>query len=664
MIEDSHLIYDLHLLYEDDYYEEDDNRFVTETLKIMEKNNIRTEITDLAVLTGGTNKIMLYDKENGNVKTVDNNQNIKTTSVYDRSCVICPRLHWDILYNKLINNSQIDKHGIRYVEYGEYPQTAASFELQKVLEESYEKGELTTTKDSYTFSSTKSNSKESNLDLITYNAYQYQDKKYVRVKANRFNEKKFKLSNGIEYSNGDYVWVEVQPVKWIMDDYSETMFPLKGLVSGVNCADVKEYYNTEVKYYMDHYMTKDLFQSNSLTFEDFSKDKIINRMNTVERGRRYAIIKALQSLFNHLAGSGYCSEFDDKRFYFIYEMIDKYNLSRDIQAFLTLNFDKVFHQHGKYEVVKKYQGGPAYLYEDDLDEDELCLKVLDEKYINTLKETFGNSKLSISDYMNLKNMGNYDLDTLSKIYSGISLDKIKDIILRGRLKNNVYSLFEKLNNKSEEYQEKVLELIKPIISDLIDFKDYECYGYNDLKCYITGRGFYSYYTNKSDIPEQIYEHISTLEKKKVNIYFLKEFESLFLDFFISNSENISMDVLDKLLKLRNYVISRIPEHRELKYEEKVVSELGKVEGFITYDPSTEYSTVKRIVPKQALTFSKQKVLKIKKLVLLLLPMIINNEISYEELLNVDLDSKYILGLIDTVKSTEKDTNKVKQKTLK
>lgn len=656
MIEDSHLIYDLHLLYENDYYKEDDFRFVTETLKIMEKNNLRTEITDLAILTGGTNKIMLYDKEDGNVKTVDNNQNIKTTSVYDRSCVICPRLHWDILYNKLINNSQIEKHGIRYVEYGEYPQTAASFELQKVLEESYQKGELPTIKDSYTFSSTKSNSKESNLDLITYNAYQYQDKKYIRVKANRFDDKNFKLSNGIEYSNGDYVWVEVQPVKWIMDDYSETMFSLKGLVSGVNCADVKEYYNTEVKYYMDHYMTKDLFQSNSLTIEDyFSKDKIINRMNTIEWEKKYAIREALQSLFNHLAGSGDGSEFDDGRFYFIYEMIDKYNLSRDIQAFLTLNFDKVFHQHGKYQVVKKYQGGPAYLYEDDLDEDELCLKVLDEKYINTLKETFGNSPLSISDYMNLKNMGNYDLDALSKIYSGISLDKIKDIILRGRLKNNVYSLFEKLNNKSEEYQEKVLELIKPIISDLIDFKDYECHGYNYLKCYITG---------KRDINERIYERISTLEKKKVNIYFLKEFESLFLDFFISNSENISMDVLDKLLNLRNYVISKIPKHRNLIYEEKVVEEIGKVQGFISYDPSSGYSTVKRIVPKQALTFSKQKVLKIKKLVLLLLPMIINNEISYEELLNVDLDSKYILGLIDTVKSTEKDTNKVKQKTLK
>ena len=47
---------------------------------------------------------------------------------------------------------------------------------------------------------------------------------FLRKIARYFSEyNKFKLSNGVEYRDGDYVWVEVSPVKWLIDDRTGTL---------------------------------------------------------------------------------------------------------------------------------------------------------------------------------------------------------------------------------------------------------------------------------------------------------------------------------------------------------------------------------------------------------------------------------------------------------
>lgn len=667
-MENSHLIYDLSLLtnWEHCHWE-----YALKTLEVMQEEKIKSEVTDLALLTGGTNNFMLLDNAD-EVKTIDEYYQLGSTTFSDRSCVIRPTIRFKIMFRKLLKDSYIDDNGLVCVEYGEYPQTAASTDLQNKLEESYEKGQLKNTEESYTFNCINSDDKENNLNLVNYNVYQYNSKKYIRMKASGVNGKKIKLSNGEEYNEGDHVWIEVEPVKWLMDKRSEIMFSLKGLVSGVGRTYLKDmgnsFYTTEVKTYMDHYMTNDLFQVNGLTFEDFSYDDIKIRMGSIDGERRSTVRRFLENRFNNISYIEFGTYFNDGRFYFISKMDDKYHLSRDIMIFLAVNFDEIFHRHGKFEVEKWGFNRSCCnaLLDDDLKQGECYLKVLDEEYINTVKEIFRDSNLSISDYMNLVNMGKYDLDALAKTYSGISPNKIKDIILRGGLKDNIYSLFEKLNDKSDDYQTKVLKLINPIINEVIG-DDFAFSSYTrDLKYFITGRGRHSEFMkdhikNGGDEGIRLYNEIPELKREKVNIYFLKEFENLFMDFFLNCSENISMDVLDKVLKLRDYVIKNMPKsYWEKEYETKIVKEPGKVMGRISFDGN--YSEVKRTVSTDVLVLSRQKVLKIKKTVLILLPMIINNDYCnlYEELLKVDLDSKYILGLIETLKSNENDKTKVKQ----
>ena len=68
------------------------------------------------------------------------------------------------------------------------------------------------------------------------------------------------LSNGVQYRDGDYVWVEVSPVKWLIDDKTGILISKKGLVSGIRFLNKSTNYKgdfskTEMKEYLDRYMS-------------------------------------------------------------------------------------------------------------------------------------------------------------------------------------------------------------------------------------------------------------------------------------------------------------------------------------------------------------------------------------------------------------------------
>ena len=64
--------------------------------------------------------------------------------------------------------------------------------------------------------------------------YEYNGKRYVRVEANSdCGGNDFTLSNGEDYKDGDNVWIEVQPVKWIVDEKSRMMITEKLIFAGV-----------------------------------------------------------------------------------------------------------------------------------------------------------------------------------------------------------------------------------------------------------------------------------------------------------------------------------------------------------------------------------------------------------------------------------------------
>lgn len=255
-------------------------------LDVLKKYGTKTTITDLCILTGG------YFREDAHcakkeAKSILDNRTCWYWIDYSKRFAIAnfwgekafgdphsihgairPVLQSLDALSQISGNRIIGKNGAEEVEYGEYPQTVASIEMQKKLEFKYKRNELySEIKKSYTFNTINMIEEHGEyhyrFQLENYKVYQYDWKQYIRMKAvfnweNNF--EKVILSNGAECKLGDYVWVEVLPVRWLIDDKTGLLIAKKGLVSGLpfwrsNGLD------TDVEKYLDKIMLKDLTQS-------------------------------------------------------------------------------------------------------------------------------------------------------------------------------------------------------------------------------------------------------------------------------------------------------------------------------------------------------------------------------------------------------------------
>ena len=136
--------------------------------------------------------------------------------------------------------------GILEVEYGYYPQKAVSKDMQSRLEQAYTRGTLSRTRNTYTTDSVKYNAYSTPFNAKTHEEYEYNGKRYVRVEANPdFCGGNFTLSNGEDYRDGDNVWVEVAPVKWLVDEKARTMITEKLIFSGVQFNRERNYHTRD-----------------------------------------------------------------------------------------------------------------------------------------------------------------------------------------------------------------------------------------------------------------------------------------------------------------------------------------------------------------------------------------------------------------------------------
>ena len=270
-------------------------------LEVISKYGTNAAITDLCILTGGylcentkyninedrslTGRIGWFwtrsnDGDN-DVRAVDKEGNRCYSIRYARNGTVRPALQSSVIFSQIYQSRVRRYNRTEEVELGEYPQWAVSLEMQCLLEKIYETGKLNKTGGSYTFDSVKYNDYNTGFKPVTYEEYEYQGKKYIRIKANSdFDGTKFKLSNGVKYRDGDYVWVEVSPVKWLIDDKTGILISKKGLVSGIRFLNKSTNYKgdfskTEMKEYLDRYMSKELFQTTK-TKETVNEEEIIN----------------------------------------------------------------------------------------------------------------------------------------------------------------------------------------------------------------------------------------------------------------------------------------------------------------------------------------------------------------------------------------------------
>ena len=292
--------------------------FGSEKLDILQKRGTKAAITDFSILLGGEVSVF-------NSHYIDNDSSLEgrtsyywTKSDYNESYLVHlvasdgyrnwtnvdtrtigarPALPFSSISSIPTNGVSAKRagDGVLEVEYGYYPQKAVSRDMQERLERAFKSGSLSRTGKNYTTDSRKY--KESDEEFLPkqHQEYQYNGKRYVRVEANsQFDGAEFQLSNGEKYRDGDNVWVEVSPVKWLVDERAKIMLTDKLIFSGVQFNHTGDYHTrdfdkTDIKTFMDRYLSKDLEHSRGTikTGEQTRKSRLqkLNPDKTKQRER-------------------------------------------------------------------------------------------------------------------------------------------------------------------------------------------------------------------------------------------------------------------------------------------------------------------------------------------------------------------------------------------
>ena len=260
--------------------------FGDDKLDILEKRGTKAAITDFSILLGAYVSDYHIDNDSSlegrtgyywtksddgdnDARVVNGRGRSYYSSVNRRNGGARPALPFSSI-SSIPTNGESGKRardGVLEVEYGYYPQKAVSRDMQDRLERAYKSGTISKTRNSYTTDSRKYNAYDEKFLAKQHEEYEYNGKRYVRVEANSdFEGDEFQLSNGESYRDGDNVWVEVQPVKWLVDERAKVMITDKLIFSGVQFNYTRNYHTrdfdkTDIKTFMDRYLSRDLEQS-------------------------------------------------------------------------------------------------------------------------------------------------------------------------------------------------------------------------------------------------------------------------------------------------------------------------------------------------------------------------------------------------------------------
>ena len=266
--------------------------FGREQLDILKKRGNQAVITDFSIILGG-----YYSGNNFSGDSVkdtfgiyrtktDDNDSVRGTTrvvgpkgesghdyIYNRSSGARPALPFSsissIPTNEVNGKPERAEDGVLEVEYGYYPQKAVSKDLQQKLENAFRRGGYFKTGNTYTTDSRNANEHSEEFSPKIHYEYQIGTNRYVRVDVNSYNE--IKLSNGERYKDRDFVWVEVSPVKWLIDEKAQMMVTDRIIFAGVQFEHITDFdcpinYHTEdfertdIKKFMDTYLSKELEQ--------------------------------------------------------------------------------------------------------------------------------------------------------------------------------------------------------------------------------------------------------------------------------------------------------------------------------------------------------------------------------------------------------------------
>ena len=273
--------------------------FERDKLDVLKKRGTKAAITDFSVLLGGwvsssehvendsslEGRTGLYwtksDDGDKDARVVEDSGTRFCDNVSLRFGGARPALPFSSISNIPTNgeSGKRARDGILEVEYGYYPQKAVSRDMQERLERAYRIGGISKTGNSYTTDSVAYEEYDTSFQPQTHQEYEYNGKRYVRVEANSYyHGGDFTLSNGEQYRDGDDVWVEVLPVKWLVDEKSRMMITEKLIFAGVQFNKERNYHTrdfdrTDIKTFMDRYLSRDLVQSRGIAEQTRTSSK-------------------------------------------------------------------------------------------------------------------------------------------------------------------------------------------------------------------------------------------------------------------------------------------------------------------------------------------------------------------------------------------------------
>ena len=244
--------------------------------EVFKKRGYKSKATDFTCFLGGkddvywiNNGLLNIDRPyeiNARGKTI---KIIKPSVYYKNTVSVRPYITYTgSLYNIPTNDKSIKRtdDGLLEVEYGYYPQDLASKEMQENLETAYKNRNLLKTTNTYSVFDKILNGK---IIASEVDEYEYMGKRYVRVDGKYARYDEFELSNGETYNRKDSVWFEVQPVKWLVNEKTNSMITEKLIFSGVPFHDSQRVDPIDITYtvmqkFIDYFFAKDLEQSNEV----------------------------------------------------------------------------------------------------------------------------------------------------------------------------------------------------------------------------------------------------------------------------------------------------------------------------------------------------------------------------------------------------------------
>ena len=215
-----------------------------------------------------------------------------------------------------------------FVELGEYPQYISADDIDFLLEEDYKANKLKKTGRVFHIN-----------NQICEEYFGFNGKKFIRYKVDLRFYKSVYIHRRFEKENGEYAWLDVRPVRWLVDK-TDTLISEYNLLSGVSFSiDGYDgnFENTEMYDFLNNVMFRDMFQDYLTKKEEIKNE---SQKEEVKKEPKDNILQMIRGLLDKT------KEIKDEN--------DKINIVNDLMSLARLYTEELIKIRNKEK--SKYAG--------------------------------------------------------------------------------------------------------------------------------------------------------------------------------------------------------------------------------------------------------------------------------------------------------------------